>query len=89
MKNITEENNQIPEMYILRHKHDTYLPEMGYDYSNNLLNKTLSAVLFNNEKTSFFLEKYNDMVLSLIESILPVRNLFFYTHNKYYNKHGK
>ena len=87
MKNITEENNQIPEMYILRH--NTYLPEMGYDYSNTLLNKTLSAVLFNNEKTSFFLEKYNDMVLSLIESILPVRNLFFYTHNKYYNKHGK
>lgn len=89
MKNITEENNEIPEMYILRHKHDTYLPEMGFDYSSNLLTKTLSPALFTNEKNVLFLEKYNDMLLSIIESVLPVRNLFFYTHNKYYNKHGK
>jgi len=89
MKNIIEENSEIPEMYVLRHKHDTDLPEMGYNYTENLLNKTLSPVLYNNNNNVMFLDKLSNMVVSIMDSVLPTRNIFFYSHNKYFNKHGK
>lgn len=89
MGSLIEKQNEIPEMYALRHKHDTTLPEMGYDYTNNLLRKTLSPVLYNNDNNITFLDKLNDMMVSLIDSILPTRNIFFYSHNKYFNRHGK
>jgi hypothetical protein len=89
MRNITEETAQIPEMYVLRHKHDTALPEMGFNYSENLLNKTLSPVLYNNTNNIEFLDKLSEMMVAMIDSVLPTRNIFFYSHNKYFNKHGK
>jgi len=89
MKSIIEENSEIPEMYMLRHKHDTNLPEMGFDYSENLLSKTLSPVLYKNDNNSIFLDKLSYMMASLVDTVLPVRNIFFYSHNKYFNKHGK
>jgi hypothetical protein len=89
MRNITEESQQIPELYALRNKHNKYIKEMGYDYSNNLLKNTLSPVLYRNNKTAGFLQKLNDMVVTLYDSVLPVRNIFSFTQNKYYNKHGR
>jgi len=89
MININEENNEIPEMYMLRHKHDTVLPEQGYNYTDNLLNKTLSPVIYNNDNNVLFLDKLNNMMVSMIDTVLPVRNIFFYSHNKYFNRHGK
>lgn len=89
MKSIIEETSEIPEMYTLRHKHDTDLPEMGYNYTENLLSKTVSPVLYKNDNNIVFLDKLNDMMVSIIDSVLPTRNIFFYSHNKYFNKHGK
>jgi hypothetical protein len=89
MASIIEKNNEIPEMYILRHQHDTVLPEMGYDYSTNLFEKTLAPILYNNDNTSALLGQLNDMVVSIIETVLPTRNIFFYSHDKYFNRHGK
>ena len=84
-----EENNEIPEMYRLRHKHDTDSDDTGFDYSKNILKRTISPILYNNDDNELFLDKLNDMTLSMVETVLPVRNLFFYSHNKYFNKHGR
>lgn len=84
-----EENNEIPEMYMLRHKHDSYVSEHGYDYTNNLFKNTVSPVLFNNTLNDEILNKLSYMFVTLIDTIQPIRNIFFYTHNKYYNKHGR
>lgn len=89
MQSLIEETSEIPEMFMLRHKHDTDLPEMGYNYTENLLKKTLSPVLYNNDNNIMFLDKLNNMMVAMIETILPTRNIFFYSHNKYFNKHGK
>ena len=43
MINIIEENSEIPEMYELRNKHNTYIKEHGYDYSSNLFKQSLSV----------------------------------------------
>lgn len=89
MKNIIEENSQIPEMYLTRHKHDSVSEDFAFDYSSNLLKNTLSPVLYKNEDTEATLNKLNDMVVVMLDEILPIRNMFFFTHSKYYNKHGK
>lgn len=89
MKNLIEENSQIPELYQLRTKHNTHIKEMGYDYTDKMLQNSLSNVLYKNKNTNEFLEYLNKLMVTLYDGILPVRNLFFYTHNKYYNKHGK
>ena len=89
MKNIIEENSQIPEMYLTRHKHDSVSEDFAFDYSSNLLKNTLSPVLYKNEETEASLNKLNDMVVVMLDEILPVRNMFFWTHSKYYNKHGR
>lgn len=88
-RNIIEENGQIPELYWLRHKHDVVIQEHGYDYNSNLLKQTLSPVMLKNNNTDYFYDKLNDMFVSIWDSIQPIRNLFYYTHNKYYNCHGK
>lgn len=89
MQSLIEKSNEIPDMFTLKHMHDTDLPEMGFDYTNNLLEKTLSPVLYNNDNNISFLNSLNDMLVSLVDSVLPTRNIFFYSHNKYFNKHGK
>jgi len=86
---IIEKNSQIPSMFILKHKHDTVSEDFGYDYSNNLLKNTLSPHLYTNDKVENILNKLNDLMVIVIDESLSVRNLFSYTHNKYYNKHGK
>jgi len=89
MSNFIEEYNEIPELFSLRHKHDTSLPEQGYDYQLNLLPKSLSPVLYNNDTNSDILTDLNKMLISVVETILPVRNMFFCSHTKYFNRHGK
>lgn len=86
---IIEENSEIPEMYRLRHKHDSVSEDTGFDYSQNILKRTLSPILYNNTENELFLEKLNDMTVTMVDSVLPTRNIFFFTHNKYFNKHGK
>lgn len=88
MKSKIEESVQIPEMYILRHKHDN-IKNDGYNYQDNLLPRTLSPVLYKNNTMSEFLKYLNNMTVIMIDTIMPVRNIFFYSHNKYFNGHGK
>jgi hypothetical protein len=88
MKSLIEQNNEIPEMYQLRHKHDNLLNQ-GYNYADNLIRRSVSPVLYKNDNNSMFLDRLNDMLVSMVDSILPVRNIFFFSHNKYFNGHGR
>lgn len=89
MKSYIEESNEIPELNLLRHKHDTELPEQGYDYQQKLFVNSVSPILYNNDTNEMFLTKLNNMMLTIVETILPTRNIFFYSHNKYFNRHGR
>lgn len=88
MVSIIEKNNQIPEMFMLRHKHDK-LNDEGYNYVDNLLKRSTSSTLWSNDNMNIFLEDLNSMQVILTDSILPVRNIFYSSLNKYYNGHGR
>jgi hypothetical protein len=88
MKSIIEKNNQIPDMYNLRHKHDDFNDE-GYNYVDNVLKRSTSSALWQNDNMNEFLSALNDMYVTLIDTSLPTRNIFYFTYNKYFNGHGK
>ena len=88
MKSNIEQFNEIPELYTIRHKHDNIIDD-GFDYSDNLLIKTVSPVLYKNDNMDMFLTYINNMMIAMFESMQPTRNIFYFTHNKYFNGHGR
>jgi hypothetical protein len=86
---ILQNNREIPEIHLIKHKHDSEPNDAGFDYSKNILKRTISPILYNNDNNELFLNKLNDLIAVMFDSVLPVRNIFFYTLDKYYNKHGK
>lgn len=82
-----ERKTQIEVLYDIKHKHDsdTY---SGYDYENNLFYNMFSNVMFGNKKMQDFLPLLERNAVWMIESVLPIRNWWNYTINKYYNKHN-
>ena len=88
MRSLIEQSNEIPEMYQLRHKHDAMLND-GFDYTSNLVKRAVSPVLYANDNNEAFLVKLNDMLVCMVDTILPTRNIFFFTHAKYFNGHGR
>jgi hypothetical protein len=57
-----------------------------YDYSNNLLRKSLSSYMFRNSKLSEFLEYLQDILVLYINSIKLLRVYKNYNVDKEYTK---
>ena len=81
-----DRESQIKELYDLKHINDNET-HTGFDYEENLMSKSLSNVMFQNETTRTFIEKIKPLHLNMIESNLLIRNFFNYTVSKYYNRH--
>lgn len=88
MKSQIEEGNQIPEMYVNRHKHDIVLND-GFNYVDNMVSKSVSPLLYKNDTNASFLGYLNKMIVTMTESILPARNIFFWSVPKHFNSHGR
>jgi len=82
-----EKQSQIPELYDLKHKHDTDL-HSGYDYENNLFYNLFSNVMFGNERFTTFINLLQKNTVWMIDSTLPIRNFYNYTVGRFYNKHN-
>ena len=80
-----EKRAHITELYELKHRNDSL--NEGYDYENNLFNKLLSNVMFGNDMVKNFISKIQPSVVWMIDSVLPIRNFWNYTVDKYYDKH--
>ncbi len=87
MISLIEKNSQIPEMYLMRHQQDDADEE--YDYVSDVLKNSTTKVLWQNDNMSEFMDGINKMYSTIVDSLLPVRNIFFWSYGKYYNKHGK
>ena len=82
-----EKKAHITELYDLKHKNDS-IENDGYDYENNLLKKTLSNTMFGNKKMNYFLPLLQQNLVWMIDSVLPIRNWWNFTVDKYYDKHN-
>ena len=82
-----ERERHIKEVYDLKHINDNEI-HRGFDYETNLLNNTLSNVMFKNDTTKEFLDQDKDLLLTMVESTLTIRNFFNYSVSKFYNRHN-
>jgi len=79
-----EERLHITYLNDLKHRNDVSLNN-GFDYQTNLFRKLLSNVMFGNENLKNFLVYLQQNVVWMIDSVLPIRNWFNYTVDKYYS----
>jgi len=82
-----EESKHIKENYYIKHRKDD-LKYTGFDYEENILNKTMSNLMFKNPTMIEFLQQLKNNIIIMFDSVLVVRNFWNYTVDKYYNKHN-
>jgi hypothetical protein len=75
------QRKQLPEIYYLRHRHDT--DNDFVDYEKTILTKTLSPYLYENEMMSGFLTRLQPLVALLFDQMNIVKNLKNYMVDKY------
>ena len=79
-------DKQLSELYFLKHRHDSEGPD--YDYENNLLDKSLSPYLYENNIMNTFLKKLQRMVSILFDQMNIAKNFKNYMVDKYHYRHG-
>ena len=71
---------QLPELYYLKHRNDTDNDFM--DYENNILNKSLSPYLYENNIMNGFLTRLQPLVAHLFDQMNIVKNFKNYMVDK-------
>jgi len=69
----------------MKHRNDS--GQDYVDYENNLLNKTLSPYIFNNDLMNSFLQQLQVLVAILFDEHNVIKNFKNYIVDKYYYKH--
>jgi len=83
-----EKQVQIKELYDLKHRNDKLL-NIGYDFENNAIKKSMSNRMLDNPVLNDFLTNYiQKYIVTMSDSVLFIRNMFNPFVNKYYNKHN-
>jgi hypothetical protein len=80
-----QDDKQLPELRFLKHLHDD--TRENFDYENNLLNKSLSPYLYENEVMANFLYRLQKLIAISFDQISIVRNFKNYMVDKYDYKH--
>lgn len=75
---------QLPELFYLRHRHDT--DNDFVDYEKNILNKSLSPYMYENNMMNGFLTRLQPLVALLFDQMNIVKNFKNYMVDKDYFK---
>lgn len=85
----TEKNNRtgFPSLYRATYEEGWNLKNLGYDYSNNLLNKMMSNYMFRNPHLKKFLEDYlSPIMVFWINRVKYLRIFYNFAVPKWYQK---
>lgn len=81
------DKKELPEIHFMKHLHDD---DNDYvDYENNILNKTLSPYIYENDIMAGFLDKLQPLLSILFDQMNIMKNFRNITVDKYYFKHKK
>jgi hypothetical protein len=73
---------ELPEIFYIKHIHDTG-NEKYMDYENNILNKSLSPYIYENDLMSDWLNKMQPLTAVLFDQMNVVKNFKNYMVDKY------
>ena len=79
------EEKDLPEIHFMKHRHDD--DKDFVDYEKDILNKTLSPYIFNNDMMNEFLSRLQRPVSMLFDNFNIIKNFKNYMVDKYYYKH--
>ena len=85
----TEKNDRtgFPSLYRATYEHGWNLKNLGYDYSKNLLNNTMSNYMFRNPHLKKFLENYlSPIMVFWINRVKYLRIYYNFAVPKWYQK---
>jgi hypothetical protein len=74
------QRKQLPELFYLRHRHDT--DNDFVDYEKNILNKSLSPYMYENNMMNGFLTRLQPLVALLFDQMNIVKNFRNYMVDK-------
>lgn len=74
------QRKQLPELFYLRHRHDT--DNDFVDYEKNILNKSLSPYMYENNMMNGFLTRLQPLVALLFDQMNIVKNFKNYMVDK-------
>jgi|688.fasta_scaffold184615_2 hypothetical protein len=75
----------LDELYQLKHRHDDDVNFV--DYEKDILNKTLSPKMFENDRMFTFLDGLRLLLTKLFDNYNIIKNFKNYNVDKYYYKH--
>lgn len=73
---------ELPEIYYMKHVHDNDIDKY-MDYENNILDKSLSPYIYENNLMSTWLKKMQPLVALLFDQMNVIKNLQNYIIDKY------
>jgi hypothetical protein len=53
--------------------------DLGFDYRNELLKRSTSSLLFNDEKRASILKYFNDLYVYMIDNVKNIKKTFVYS----------
>jgi hypothetical protein len=74
------QRKQLPELYYIKHRHDT--DQDFVDYEKNILNKSLSPYMYENNMMNGFLTRLQPLVALLFDQMNIVKNFKNYMVDK-------
>jgi hypothetical protein len=74
------QRKQLPELYYIKHRHDT--DNDFVDYEKNILNKSLSPYMYENNMMNGFLTRLQPLVALLFDQMNIVKNFRNYMVDK-------
>lgn len=82
-----KEQREITEIYQLKHQHDNY--PRGFNYFSNILKKSLSPFIYQNNNMNGFLLRLEPMMAHFFDKFNIIRNWKNWYVDKYKNDHVK
>lgn len=79
------ERRELPEIYYMKHIHDAQDidADKHMDYENNILDKSLSPYMYQNDLMNTWLKKMQPLVALLFDQMNIVKNFKNYMVDKY------
>ena len=78
------DRQQLSELNYMKHRHDD--DDSYFDYENNLLDKSLSPYMYENDVMNTFLKKLQPLVSINFDHMNVMKNFKNYMVDKYYYK---
>jgi len=79
-------DRHIPELYEIKHRNDNQYHK-GFDIEHNILKKSSSGHIYENDNMNGFLTRFQKLVYLLVDQMFIMKNFKNFMVDKYHDDH--